>query len=98
MNMPGRTIDERAKMRKRMLQFNEEQGKETKTYTKYLGEPEHRRIARLKIGRDLQPDEVVHHIDGNKQNNKPSNLQVMTRSEHNKLHMKEYWRKKRGKK
>ena len=44
--------------------------------------PEHRVIASKKIGRPLRDNEVVHHRDGNKLNNKPSNLQVMTRSEH----------------
>ena len=29
---------------------------------------------------------VVHHIDGDKANNDPSNLQIMTRSEHSRLH------------
>ena len=29
---------------------------------------------------------VVHHIDGDKSNNKPENLQIMSRSEHAKLH------------
>ena len=48
--------------------------------------PEHRVIASKKIGRPLRDNEVVHHRDGNKLNNKPSNLQVMTRSEHWKTH------------
>lgn len=46
----------------------------------------HRVIAEWKIGRKLHNDEAVHHIDKNKQNNDPSNLQVMTKSDHARLH------------
>lgn len=38
------------------------------------------------IGRRLFGFEVVHHIDGNRQNNDLSNLELMTRSAHTKLH------------
>ena len=69
-------------------------GKDVHTYSKQLGEPEHRKIMRIKLGRELRDDEVIHHIDGNRYNNKPNNLAVMTRSEHTRLHMLEYWRKK----
>jgi hypothetical protein len=39
------------------------------------------------LGRDLYPDEVVHHKDRNKANNSLDNLQLMTSSEHTRLHM-----------
>lgn len=39
------------------------------------------------LGRKLTKNEIVHHIDGNKLNNDPSNLQVMTKAEHTRLHM-----------
>ena len=38
---------------------------------------EHRIKAEKKIGRRLTPGEIVHHKDGNKQNNKASNLEVL---------------------
>lgn len=47
---------------------------------------EHILVAEKKIGRRLNPDEVVHHINGDKLDNRPENLQVMTNSEHVKLH------------
>ena len=42
----------------------------------------HRYITSIKIGRWVTIDEVVHHIDENKQNNTPENLEVMTNAEH----------------
>ena len=47
---------------------------------------EHRVVASKKLGRPLRDNEVVHHRDGNKRNNRPSNLQVMSRSKHWKVH------------
>ena len=49
---------------------------------------EHVMLMEKKIGRLLEKDEVVHHINGNKQDNRIENLQLMTRSEHMKLHNK----------
>ena len=47
---------------------------------------EHRLIMQNVLGRKLDRNEVVHHIDGNKSNNSLENLIVMTRSEHTRLH------------
>lgn len=47
---------------------------------------EHRVVAEQKIGRSLRADEIVHHIDGDSLNNHPSNLEIMTQSEHVMLH------------
>lgn len=47
------------------------------------------------IARRLLPSEVVHHRDRNKQNNELKNLQLMTQSEHTKLHRREDGRGKR---
>jgi len=50
---------------------------------------EYRLVVESKIGRVLSPDEVVHHIDGDPTNNSIENLEVLTSSEHRKLHHKE---------
>lgn len=47
---------------------------------------EHILVAEEKIGRRLLRGEQVHHIDHNKTNNNPDNLQVMSASEHAKRH------------
>jgi HNH endonuclease len=38
---------------------------------------EHRVVAEQKLGRRLRPGEQVHHLDENKQNNDPANLEVV---------------------
>ncbi len=48
------------------------------------------------IGRYLEKDEVVHHIDGNKSNNDISNLRLMTNREHVMMHGNIGKRKKGG--
>ena len=52
------------------------------------GEPMHRKVAENKIGRKLRSHEVVHHQDGDKTNFRKSNVSVMSRSFHGKLHTK----------
>lgn len=43
---------------------------------------EYRLIAAQKIGRPLRDDEIVHHVNGDHTDNRPDNLEVMTRAEH----------------
>lgn len=38
------------------------------------------------LGRELGSNEMVHHIDGDKLNNTPENLSVVSRSEHCREH------------
>ncbi|WP_328186910.1 HNH endonuclease signature motif containing protein [Marinobacter sp. OP 3.4] len=47
---------------------------------------EHRLVAEQKLGRRIREDEIVHHLNGDKLDNRPDNLEIMTRSEHNRHH------------
>ena len=58
-------------------------------YIKRNGKHEHRLVVEEMLGRELTSEEIVHHIDGNKRNNSPDNLKVMTRSEHITEHLKQ---------
>lgn len=49
---------------------------------------EHIKVMEEYIGRKLEQNEVVHHIDFNRLNNDISNLKLMTRGEHSSLHRK----------
>lgn len=76
------TKEVRAKLRQARLGTGE-----GKTYTKTYGRHTHRIVAEKMLGRKLRKGEVVHHIDGNKRNNDPSNLIVFkTQADHVRYH------------
>lgn len=57
---------------------------------------EHVIIMENKIGRRLEPNECIHHINGNGYDNREENLQLMTKSEHHKLHYKYFQKNNKG--
>lgn len=57
---------------------------------------EHVLIMENHIGRYLKNDEVVHHKNKVRDDNRIENLQLMTFKEHAALHMKERWAEKKG--
>ena len=84
-NRDRMTPSVRAKLRKAHLQ----ETVKANTYKKLYGRHEHRVIAEQIIGRALRIGEVVHNIDGNKHNNSPENLMVLSsQAEHWAIHRK----------
>lgn len=43
---------------------------------------EHRKVAALKLGRPIKPGHDIDHLDENKANNNPANLQEVPHGEH----------------
>jgi hypothetical protein len=46
----------------------------------------HRRVAEKMVGGKIYSGREVHHVDGNKSNNRPSNLRIVSSEEHKRIH------------
>lgn len=66
-------------------------------WTKEKRMKEHRLVMENHLGRKLCSDEIVHHKDHDRSNNDISNLEIMTRSEHSRLHAYEKWERQKKK-
>src|SRR5688572_11639220 len=48
------------------------------------------------LGHEVEPELVVHHINGNRTDDRPENLQVLTRSDHARVHRDQITHCQRG--
>ena len=54
---------------------------------------EHRLIVQEREGKKLTSNEVVHHVNGDRFDNRPENLVVVSRAEHRRLHSGTKWKR-----
>lgn len=67
--------------------------KEKSGYIKLNQKREHRVVMEKYLGRILTRNEIVHHINGKKTDNRIENLLLMTNSEHTSFHLNQRYKK-----
>lgn len=89
-----------------LIYFRRSSAKSKKTYIDSQGyvriyetnEYEHRHIAKVILNRNLLGNEVVHHINGQRSDNRVKNLCVMDRDQHELFHAWLDWKRKKTRK
>lgn len=81
---------------KRRLSKNEYKDDQGYIVLKGTNEYQHRHIAKQILNRNLLPNEVVHHINGKRADNRLINLCVMDRHQHELFHAWLDWKKKKS--
>lgn len=86
-NVPGHSAGHKAPHLSELNRVRNPLGSMAKRATRGASSASYRKVAEEMLGRELRPDEVVHHINGDCADNRPENLAVLPAREHRRLHM-----------
>jgi len=86
-NVPGHSAGHKAPHLTELNQRRNPLGRVARGKTRATSSQIYRKVAKEMLGRALQPGEVVHHINGDRSDNRHENLAVLPEREHRRLHM-----------